>query len=107
MQVLSDALHAVDESHVAVFVHVHLSAASDIVNLSISPRGLQVTFGFDSIALQLFRPYLSGPMQPVLENPAVSCHRFLLRLSTRISPSTDSVHYVHTGLGEDDRAPWP
>jgi hypothetical protein len=65
LRVLSDVIQAVDKGDVVILALLNLSAAFDTVDLSVLPRRLQITFGFDGTALQRFRSCISGRMQAV------------------------------------------
>ena len=63
--VLSDILQAVDEGDVAALALFDLSAAFDTVDHGILLKRLQSSYGFDGLALQWFRSYLTGRTQAV------------------------------------------
>jgi len=65
LRVLSDILQAFDEGDVAASALFDLSAAFDTVDHSILLQRLQSSYGFDGLALQWFRSYLTGRTQAV------------------------------------------
>ena len=61
-----------DKGHVTLLVLLDLSAALDTVDHGILIHRLQSLHGLRGLALEWFRPYLSGPSQQVTINGALS-----------------------------------
>ena len=63
LKITNDLLLALDRGEVSILTLLDLSVAFDTINHNILLRRLQLSFGFDGVALSWFRSYLTGRQQ--------------------------------------------
>ena len=96
LRILSDILSAMDDRRVTLLGLLDLSAAFDTVDHSILLRRLQGQFGFDGIALQWIRSFLSDRTQQVqFQNIRSATAHLICSVPQRLGPRPVAFPAVH------------
>ena len=101
LRILSDILSAMDDRRVTLLGLLDLSAAFDTVDHSILLRRLQGQFGFDGIALQWIRSFLSDRTQQVqFQNIRSATAHLICSVPQRLGPRPVAFPAVHGRIVE-------